>query len=309
MAFQFVNVTPEETGHDAETKRRIRSQAMRDYRRRQRLDDENDPTIREETPSSISSPQSSSASLSRQQSRQRKGSTQSLPVELESPERSTRRKSGEVLPSIEDLEVTAQKRPSAKSSNSDELPTTSRLKRRREPKAQHGVFGSFTVNLEPPQRPRQPTQDADLVAPAPQLEEMLSICEAYNGWLTSSGPMENAIQEPASSPDTTTSQMILYALCLKSIGHLESIDPRSITADKYLFKTRVLALVNTRLKDPAKALDDQTIGALACLTSYEISSGSTEAMMHLSGLSQIVRLRGGISSLQGSTGVCMLLEM
>jgi hypothetical protein len=76
-----------------------------------------------------------------------------------------------------------------------------------------------------------------------------------------------------------------------------------------MFKTRVLALINKRLKNPAKALDDKTIGALACLTSYEISRGSTEAIMHLSGLSQIIKLRGGPAKIGSKGGLPMFLEM
>jgi hypothetical protein len=68
--------------------------------------------------------------------------------------------------------------------------------------------------------------------------------------------------------------MLLFALCLKSIGHLDAIHPAQFGGNRRLFKTRVLALANKRLKNPAKALEDKTIGALACLTSYEVREAS-----------------------------------
>jgi hypothetical protein len=56
-------------------------------------------------------------------------------------------------------------------------------------------------------------------------------------------------------------------LCLR---HLLTILPVHLDGNRRLFKTRVLAIANKRLKTPAKALEDKTIGALACLTSYEV---------------------------------------
>lgn len=65
--------------------------------------------------------------------------------------------------------------------------------------------------------------------------------------------------------------MLLIAFSLMSIGHLEALNPRQTSYNRRLFKTQVLVLVNGRLRDATRALEDKTLGALACLTSYEAS--------------------------------------
>jgi hypothetical protein len=330
----FINATVDNPEPDAESRRKIRSQAMRDYRRRQRVEDQNAGSSPEGSPSSLSSPQQSSASgsrrESRQESRQRKSSTTSPPLK---PDALTRQSSGtsrEELPAIEDLSVAKGKRRSPQSAlRDDDRPDTARKqKRSEEPRAQHGTFGTFTISLpKPSQPPASMAEDIDSLSSPGQLEQMLSICESYNRWLLSNLPseIEPSIPQVSGPWDNPTSQMLLFALCLKSIGHLDAIHPAQFCGNRRLFKTRVLALANKRLKNPAKALEDKTIGALACLTSYEvckaflkrperanatqISRGSSEAMMHLKGLSQIIKLRGGVDKIGNKGGLYMFLEM
>ena len=308
---------------------------MRDYRRRQRVEEveqESAPSSPEGSPSSLSSQQLSSASLSRQESR-RKSSTHSLPIKREVPRRQSSGTSREDLPPIGDLEVGKGKRRSPQSPDGDERRDSSRRpKRKEEPRAQHGTFGTFSITLPKPNRPAQSlSEDIDPLSSPGQLEQMLSICESYNRWLINNMSSDPALSQMNGPWDNPTSQMLLFALCLKSIGHLDALHPAQFGGNKRLFKTRVLALANKRLKNPANALEDKTIGALACLTSYEVSGspfetlflatpsqsadvlqisrGSTEAMMHLSGLSQIIKLRGGVDKIGNKGGLYMFLEM
>lgn len=275
----FINATLDNPEPDAESRRKIRSQAMRDYRRRQRVEDELEASSPEGSPSSLSSLQQSSASgsrrESRQESRQRKSSTTSLPLKPESLRRQSSGASREELPAIEDLGIAKGKRRSPQSTlREDDRPDSPRKhKRADEPRAQHGTFGTFTISL-PKSDPPAPSiaEDIDPLSSPGQLEQMLSICESYNRWLTSNvaAEVEPTLSQVKGPWDNATSQMLLFSLCLKSLGHLDSINPSHFGENRRLFKTRVLALANKRLKNPAKALEDKTIGALACLTSYEV---------------------------------------
>jgi hypothetical protein len=275
----FINSTLDNPEPDAESRRQIRSQAMRDYRRRQRVEDDHDLSSPEESPSILSSPERSSASGSRQESRQesqqRKLSTASLPLKSESLRRQSSGTSREDLPQIEDLAVGKGKRRSPQSAlRENERPNSARKqKRAEEPRAQHGTFGTFTISLPKPSHSEPTTvEDIDPLSSPGQLEQMLTICESYNRWLYSNvaSNVEPTLSQARGPWDNGTSQMLLFALCLKSIGHLDSIHPSHFGGNRRLFKTRVLALANKRLKNPAKALEDKTIGALACLTSYEV---------------------------------------
>ncbi|EMC93605.1 hypothetical protein BAUCODRAFT_150903 [Baudoinia panamericana UAMH 10762] len=78
--------------------------------------------------------------------------------------------------------------------------------------------------------------------------------------------------------------------------------------DARLLKTNVLMLVNQRLADHVSGLDDDTTSALGSLASYEISRGSTESMLHLLGIAQIIELRGGIKQIRPRR-LAMLLEI
>lgn len=248
---------------------------MRDYRRRQRVEDGNEASSPEGSPSSLSSPQLSSASGSRRQSRQRNPSSNSLPVKPDTMRRQSSGTSREELPSIEDLTMAKGKRRSSQSAlrHDDSADNSRRQKRTAEPRVRHGTFSTFTINIPKPSHPTPSLdEEIDPLSSPGQLERMLSICESYNRWLAYSlaSDVEPTIAQTTGPRDNSTSQMLLFALCLKAIGHLDAIHPSHFGGNRWLFKTRVLALANKRLKNPAKALEDKTIGALACLTSYEV---------------------------------------
>jgi hypothetical protein len=212
---------------------------MRDYRQRQRVEDEYAESSPERSPSSLSSPQLSSASGSRRESREdsqpRKSSTTSLPFKPEALRRQSSGTSREDLPSIEGLSVAKGKRRSPQSTlrDDDRLESPRKHKRPEEPRAQHGTFGTFTINLPKPNRPAPSmAEDIDPLSSPGQLEQMLGICESYNRWLLSniSSDGEPAIPQVSGPWDNPTSQMLLFALCLKSIGHLDAIHPAQFGA-------------------------------------------------------------------------------
>jgi len=140
-----------------------------------------------------------------------------------------------------------------------------------QPPPAQGTFGTFTVSLPPKAKPAtQPIENIDPLKQPGQLDELIKLCENFQRWLLSG--IENR-ESPVvvSGPwDNASSQMLLLALSLKSMGHLEALNPGQRSYNRRTFKIRVLVLANKRLKNPAKALEDQTLGALACLTSYEV---------------------------------------
>lgn len=54
-------------------------------------------------------------------------------------------------------------------------------------------------------------------------------------------------------------------------------------------------LINERLADSTKALSDETIATVANMAAHEASNGVVASMIvHMDGLEQMVRMRGGI---------------
>jgi hypothetical protein len=136
-------------------------------------------------------------------------------------------------------------------------------------RSQRGTFSTFTVSLPSNDPSAGAPLDVDPVGLPAQLEQILGLCDAYHRWLLGPGNAGKAPVQVAGPWNNQTSQMLLFAVCLKSIGHLESLKPGQVSYNRRLLKTKVLSLVNRRLQNPAKALDDKTLGALACLASYE----------------------------------------
>ncbi|KAF4631206.1 hypothetical protein G7Y89_g6916 [Cudoniella acicularis] len=74
-------------------------------------------------------------------------------------------------------------------------------------------------------------------------------------------------------------------------ARFEARDP----AESVYHRTMAMKIVNERLEDPAQALSDGTIAAVANLAIYESANGELEdTMAHLDGLEKMVNLRGGL---------------
>lgn len=246
---------------------------MRDYRRRQRDEDnelESSPEL--SPPSTIASPELSSQSQSREDSRPRQPSSHSLSVQPGILRRHSSGTSSDNLPQSRGVGTSTGKRRSPQSPPEDEASQSSQRQRRRtsDIQAQHGVFGQFMIDLPKHATPPTIAEDMEALTSPGRLEQMLDICNEYNSWLSSSAAESTTTGQTKKSYDNRTSQMLLCALCLKSVGHLEVVGAQECNLEKSVLKTRVLALLNKRLKNPSKALEDHTIGSLACLASYEV---------------------------------------
>lgn len=255
---------------------------MRDYRRRQRIEGSDIESSPEASPpSSSASPPIKSPCQSSEAPSRRQSNTQSLSVQSVNLRRHSSGTSSDNPPLTEAAQAARGKRRSTQTPLEGETSRSSR-RRREVPRAQHGVFSQFMINLPKPTTPPTIGEDLDQLNSSADLGRMLDACEEYNTWLHSSSPPDvPASKRNNKAYDDKTSQMLLCALSLKSVGQLEAVKPTESKVDKNLLKTRVLALLNKRLKNPNKALEDNTIGALACLASYEVNLSMQVMCVHV----------------------------
>jgi hypothetical protein len=88
-----------------------------------------------------------------------------------------------------------------------------------------------------------------------------------------------------------------FALIALSLN-LQTSPDRKVSTDALFYRGQALRLVNERLAKSPPVVDDTTIGAVTTLCNFDIMSGSlVSATAHMTGLGQIVKLRGGIDSL------------
>ncbi|KAA8567798.1 hypothetical protein EYC84_008255 [Monilinia fructicola] len=74
-------------------------------------------------------------------------------------------------------------------------------------------------------------------------------------------------------------------------------------------KMEGMRAINERLDDPAEALSDGNIGAVANFTSHELLSGNPEDFsIHMNGLDQMVKCRGGLAAFSGNRPLQLVVE-
>ncbi|EDO00848.1 predicted protein [Sclerotinia sclerotiorum 1980 UF-70] len=74
-------------------------------------------------------------------------------------------------------------------------------------------------------------------------------------------------------------------------------------------KTEGMRIINKRLNDPAQALSDGSIGAVANFTSHELLSGLPENFsIHMNGLDQMVKYRGGLVAFSRNRPLQLVIE-
>ncbi|KAJ8069035.1 hypothetical protein OCU04_002709 [Sclerotinia nivalis] len=74
-------------------------------------------------------------------------------------------------------------------------------------------------------------------------------------------------------------------------------------------KTEGMRVINKRLNDPAQALSDGSIGAVANFTSHELLSGLPENFsIHMNGLDQMVKCRGGLVAFSRNRPLQLVIE-
>ena len=77
------------------------------------------------------------------------------------------------------------------------------------------------------------------------------------------------------------------------------MDPHAVTLppEIYTHKISGISLINSRLSEPTQAVTDETISAVAAMTTMEVMMGTwEEANKHMNGLRMLVALRGGFST-------------
>ncbi|CAD6444120.1 ea3d2b18-cb24-4b93-b1b5-6dacfd42c220 [Sclerotinia trifoliorum] len=74
-------------------------------------------------------------------------------------------------------------------------------------------------------------------------------------------------------------------------------------------KTEAMRVINKRLNDPAQALSDGSIGAVANFTGHELLSGLPENFsIHMNGLDQMVKCRGGLVAFSRNRPLQLVIE-
>lgn len=66
--------------------------------------------------------------------------------------------------------------------------------------------------------------------------------------------------------------MLLAACCLASVGHLDAVQPNRPRGNYDFYKANVLRKISKRMHSVELATSDETICALACLLSFEVSA-------------------------------------
>ena len=253
MSFRFVNTTSDNPEPDEDARKTIRSQAMKDYRRRQRDEEAEGASSRSGSPSSGASQESPSSQQGSDSSKRAKAATASV-------QRGSASSTSKSTPSGEEV----RRRPSVRRDRSEQW-----LSRR----AGQGLFITFSLGAYTPTEPSLNVAGAQHGArPSSHLGRMLQICERYHTWLIPDRATATGFEALGAAKEDSTARMLLFALTLQSIGHLNAIGLSPTDDEEQRFKSQLLTLANRRLQDNTKALDDFTLGALACLTSYEVCS-------------------------------------
>lgn len=71
--------------------------------------------------------------------------------------------------------------------------------------------------------------------------------------------------------ESSSSPMLLVASCLASVGHLDAVQPNRPGGNYEVYKARVLREVSKRMRSSDSATSEEVMGALALLTSFEVS--------------------------------------
>lgn len=65
--------------------------------------------------------------------------------------------------------------------------------------------------------------------------------------------------------------MLLAACCLASVGHLDAVQPNRPVGNYEVYKARVLKEISKRMSTSEAAVSNETLSALGCLVSFEVS--------------------------------------
>ena len=101
-------------------------------------------------------------------------------------------------------------------------------------------------------------------------------------------------------PLALADELVLHVtLYIWSWSFRRSVDPQAVTLppEIYAHKITGISLINSRLSEPTQAVTDETISAVAAMTTMEVMTGTwEEASKHMNGLRILVAMRGGYST-------------
>jgi len=90
--------------------------------------------------------------------------------------------------------------------------------------------------------------------------------------------------------------MRLAACCLQSVGHLDAVQPGRPSGNYAVYKARVLREVADRMCVAGTAISDETVAALALLTSFEVGLACNLRYPVTDGFLDVQRHRRSIDS-------------
>ncbi|KAF2165834.1 hypothetical protein M409DRAFT_55694 [Zasmidium cellare ATCC 36951] len=320
---EFVHVSGSSGGKDLQTRRKVRSQAMRDFRRRQREEREAGKPGAKPHGKRLSVPHSRSVSPA-WPGRERATSTSSMSTEASSSRRHSSRSAASPRPmpfvSQKDGESSFQAMHISQPSSTTQFDMSAvdaMENWQLDPKSTQmdslSAYWQPAMTGEP--SPSNVTQEQatwlndsdDFFGSTAQIGQMLGFCRSYLHWLLPGVETKTAGKMLGQAWDQSQCPMLLAACCLASVGHLDAVQPNRPPGNYEVYKANVLRHISRRMQSPDLATTDETVGALACLLSFEMSKGSTEALTHLQGLQSVIALKGGLDKLQ-LQGVPMMIK-
>lgn len=303
---EFVNLTGAEAGKDEQTRRKVRSQAMRDYRRRQRAgksclaeeqalltsdfaeNDRKKVTNRQE-PSKIRRTASERSSLRRTDSTASASQQSRCVARVQDTQRASSTTSTNSYAHDSPYKSPGWQADNAGDSDAAFYASDSHM---------HGISRSLstsnispTKSLTPSISRKESSSPSEALA---DLDKMFECCKTYIHWLCPTIDATAAAEVLTARQDISTSPTVLAALCLGSIGHLDAVRHTDSAFNSATYKARVYKDITERMKFASTATSSETVGCLACLLSFEMSTGSKASGLHLHGLKSIINLKGGI---------------
>lgn len=99
-------------------------------------------------------------------------------------------------------------------------------------------------------------------------------------WLRPGVQTETAGKMVGQAWDISKCPMLLAACCLASVGHLDAVQPNRPIGNYEVYKARVLKEISKRMSTSEAAVSNETLSALGCLVSFEVSNLWRDSIFH-----------------------------
>lgn len=241
----FVHISADSLGKDADTKRRVRVQAMRDYRERQRTS-----ASRHRLKLHLSTFTPESCSVSQPSNQTIAQNHPSVTLENEDHARPNK-------PKRRRLRSRQADQKAQKSLRLDVSP--------RHVRKEHSIalpaypFHGYTETIDPFDSPFH-------------VNHMLGLCRSWVTWLLPVGFGDRASDVLHSVWQHWPSPFMLAPSLLASIGYLEATQPGRPRCNDSIFKAKLLREINKRMTYDPTSTSDAMISALLLLTSFEVGT-------------------------------------